>query len=270
MIVEDVNIIEIQHVDEFREPFESHYRKAETAIFDFLDQPDSPLPFGKLKILRGAVLQTGASVSDTTKFTPCIRIAHGDFGNNQKIVKFHLKFSSQRKLYDSRFNICYQTLKDLSAVGQAVTVKTQPTESLCGVLASTGSGLNFHEFTIGGLLEVDGEIQALTAWHFEASGDSNSTPETVEELVKRLLQDEKSLADLEKPNVVARYRGQTVFEQEPNSSRPRETHSDIVNSMGQIMRSGTEWALISIPIPSLRLPNCMEVKIDNKICRDSI
>ncbi|KAK1995989.1 hypothetical protein LX36DRAFT_135101 [Colletotrichum falcatum] len=270
MIAENINIIEIQHVDEFREPIESHYRRAETAIFDFLDQPDSPLRFGKLKVLRGVVLQAGVSVKDTTKFTPCIRIAHGDFGNNQAIVKFHLKFSSQRKLYDSRFNVCYQTLKDLSAVGQTVAIKTQPTESMCGVLASTGSGLNYHEFTIGGLLEVDGEIQALTAWHFEAPGNSNSTSETVEELIKRLLQDEGSLADLQEPNVVAHKRGQTTFEKEPDSSKPRETRSDVVNGMGQILRSGPEWALVSVSTPFLRLPNCVEVVMDHEIQEDAI
>ncbi|KZL85867.1 hypothetical protein CI238_05755 [Colletotrichum incanum] len=270
MIAEDINIIEIQHVDEFREPFESHYRRAETAIFDFLDQPDSPLPFGKLKLLRGAVLQAGASVSDTTKFTPCIRIAHGDFGHNQKIIKFHLKFSSQRKLYDPRFNICYQTMKDLSAVGRTVTIKTQPTESMCGVLASTGSGLNSHEFTIGGLLEVDGEIQALTAWHSEALGDLGSASETVEELVKRLLQDNGSLTDLERPNVVARYRGQSKFEEDVRTSKSKEPQPDSVSSIGQILRSGPEWALISVSAPSMRLPNCMEVGIDNESSGEAI
>ncbi|WYZ38122.1 hypothetical protein EsH8_III_000036 [Colletotrichum jinshuiense] len=270
MIAEDINIIEIQHVDEFREPFESHYRRAETAIFDFLDQPDSPLPFGKLKLLRGAVLQAGASVSDTTKFTPCIRIIHSDFGKNQQIIKFHLKFSSQRKLYDSRFNICYQTMKDLSAVGQAVTIKTQPTESMCGVLASSGKSLDSHEFTIGGLLEVNGEIQALTAWHSEASGNSESSSETVEELVKRLIQDNGSLTDLERPNVVARYRGQSRFEEEPTTAKNKETNPDVVNGIGQILRSGPEWALISVPSPSMRLPNCMEVGVDNEGPGESI
>ncbi|KAK2762388.1 ankyrin repeat protein [Colletotrichum kahawae] len=148
-IVEDIKLIQIEHSEEFDEPLESEYGRARTGIFEYLCQAQSPLPTGSLQILRG-------NSKDGPSGRPCIRIIHGDFGDQKKLTNFHLKFSHQRKQYDPPFTICYQTLWDLSGITaeQSTTEPTQDllermvkTGELCGHLESPLVAARYHDQT---------------------------------------------------------------------------------------------------------------------------
>ncbi|KAF4887120.1 hypothetical protein CGCF415_v014949 [Colletotrichum fructicola] len=252
-------MIQIQDIDEFPEPLDSEYARACAEIFEYLGEAHAPLPPGKLQILRGQIENDGSP-------TPCIRIIHRDFGNKQKMINFHLRFSRQRKRYDPPFTICYQNLSNLSSIGDSVSMTwTSREESLCGRLIETGAGKRQVRSTIGGLLEVGAKLYALTAYHSQDGEFGESSVPSTQDILEGLIDRGDFNYDIDPPTAVARYEGQTEFQEESVESTEK-SKIDFSAAAGSILSTGSDWALVELDHDSMKLPNWLwfDVNQDTK------
>jgi hypothetical protein len=258
--------VEIQHIDEFEAQLETNFKRAAGLIFSYLTGDESPLPEDSVAILRGRAPEPGNPADGTAK-TPYITIVHADFADAGKLQRFHLEFTSKGRSqmyrnFNPPFQVSYQASRSYAATGDAVAFRTEPSEyTLCGVLATTGDETNQRDFTIGGLLEVKGELWALTGWHHEQDGlqtRSKKYPvKRTEDVIEELLEKNQLAENLEPPTVVAPRTHQA--ESLEGATVAGSDKLTIPGDLGTIGRTGSEWALISIEDPRVRRPNCVEI-----------
>ncbi|KAK3390166.1 hypothetical protein B0H63DRAFT_464874 [Podospora didyma] len=272
LLEEKIEQIHIRSVHEFPnvvpdKPLEDKFREAEAKIHQFLNTPESPLRGGSTMVVRGWAAGE----------TAYICIAHKSFTNPSTIKTFHLVFwSTEARRYcfkDPRLEICYKSLHGFaspgSSIAPAIRQNYPTTYTLCGSLASDGTGSRQQNFTIGGVLEVEGELFALTAWHNREAPETEKDlhPQPIEELIGRMIDENKLAEDLEPPVIGVPFDSES--EQEVSEVVPRGgTNDELVvggtgsRGLGDVFETGSEWALIRIIDPLMKLPNCVELQSD--------
>ena len=197
--------------------------------------------------------------------------------DQKEITAFHAILSQKmiREKYRP-LRLCYDRahIRPLSAKDEVHSNVSPEDATLCGKLVQIpgASHMNYMS-TIGGILEVDGSIYAITTAHRSAGTEepvpvddiSSSSLSTLATLHYFEANQDLFDSDLESALILDEWKpAQDVQELErlPSNRGRRAAQQGRRNSfrsLGQFHESGSDWLLFSIKNERLHLPNCIEL-----------
>lgn len=162
-------------------------------------------------------------------------------------------------MYSPPLHLCYDIqpsgLRLTAGPRDARLLGPRPRETLCGSLVRVGSGDDERIVTVGGVIEVNQRSWAITTNHIPCRS-GGSTPEDTEndEDDSGFGDDQDSTLD----PVLATVSGDGEQSDQPhdgNKEASGDTATYSSTALGQIGPEGSDWALIPLDEPILRLPN---------------
>jgi hypothetical protein len=230
--------------------FEDEHRRKLRDLNGYLDQNRAIWFHGMASraVLLTLVSITGIPTAEEPTYI-CIRGLRGE----DEIARIHKKLSTKsgRKLYRP-LRLCYDTTLIMSAstedIYEADMTGTQFT--LCGTLVQTShSGSRNLISTVGGLVEIDGKIFAITTSHHlqedESSEDASSrSPDTSTE-------GETFDEDVEQALIVDNWKRHRDEDTALESQlvcipRYRESSTPPWTELGRSVAQGSDWRLLSV------------------------
>lgn len=260
-ILERVNWAKL-HGDTKQEVATFHgFQEAEEKFQDFesfiraegrnLGLPEGCKPFERVLIRSG---KNGAQPQPYILFT--------NFRSEADVRKYHAALSKRRvrNQYYPPLRLCYE-LQQLryNAASANIHVAGDLGNTLCGKTAIIQSGNTRRLVTVGGIVQVDNKLYAMTAGHSPGAGENHSVSSDADSALDIPFDDSDFDDDLEPalifggPGTTSEARYQPTGGQDKVHNQ-RASTSVVVEFDGSSME-GDDWSLHLIKDPLLLLPN---------------
>lgn len=247
----------VQEVAKFRECEDAETKFQEFESFvraegKYLGLPEGCKPFERV-LIQGR--EAGSN--------PCPYIRFTNFRTEEDVRKYHSALSKRKikQQYHPPLRLCYEIQRLKYHTGDAGTthVEKDSGETLCGKTAVIEDGGTRRLVTIGGLVQVDNKLYAMTSGH-DASSD-NGVPRVSEtEPSSRTATDEAEYdVDIESALICGGPWTNSNIDLETGRAGYNDQDRSVTESATLRLRgssmAGDDWSLHLIEDPLLALPN---------------
>lgn len=242
----------VQQVAIFQEPVDAEIKFQEFESLIRAEGRNLGLPEGCKPFER--VLIRGDKPADK----PCPYISFTNFRTEEDVRKYHAALSKRkvRQQYYPPLRLCYEIQRlSYHAAGASLHLEGSSEDTLCGKIAQIEVDGVRRAVTIGGVIQVDNRLYAMTAGH--SATDDQNTP-TSDNFINDV--DDSGYDDDIEPALICggpntTYNAQSRPHPSPHNDRfPARMASTTLNFKGSSM-TGDDWSLHLIDDPLLALPN---------------
>lgn len=246
----------VQQVVIFQEP-----EDAETKFQEFesfiraegrnLGLPEGCKPFERV-LIRGE--QPGSK--------PCPYISFTNFRTEEDVRKYHAALSKRkvRQQYYPPLRLCYEIQRiSYLAASASLHLEGNPGDTLCGKTATIEVDGERRAVTVGGVIQVDNKLYAMTAGHITTANQVDQAEPISGNSIDDV-DDSGYDEDIEPalirggPNTT--YDAQAQPHQNPHNDRSQARTGSTTLNFGGSSMMGDDWSLHLIDDPLLALPNC--------------
>lgn len=246
----------VQAVATFRglEDAEAKYQEFESFIraeAKYLNLPEGCKPFERV-LIQGN--KAGSK--------PCPYIRLHNFRTQEDVREYHSALSERKvkQQYYPPLRLCYQIQKmRLQAADTGTHIGEDPGETLCGKTAVIEDGDTRRLVTIGGLIQVDNKLYAMTSGHNASSGDDMQGVSGTDSSSGISIDYAEYDVDIESALICGEPETTSDADWQPHPGVHNDQHRSVPESATLRFRgssmAGDDWSLHLIKDPLLALPN---------------